>query len=47
MKPDIFKRIFILYAVLMIVALIAVELYVTAAVRNYYIDNLRKDLAIP
>ncbi len=46
MKPDIFKRIFILYAVLMIVALIAVELYVTAAVRNYYIDNLRKDLAI-
>ncbi len=46
MKPDIFKRIFILYAVLMILALIAVELYVTAAVRNYYIDNLRKELAV-
>jgi len=46
MKPDIFKRIFILYAVLMILALIVVELYVTAAVKNYYIDNLRKDLVV-
>ncbi|NJD55683.1 MAG: PAS domain S-box protein [Nitrospirae bacterium] len=46
MKPDIFKRIFLLYAVLMLAAIVVVELYITAAVKNNYVDNLRKDLAI-
>ena len=46
MKSGIFRRIFILYAVLMILAITLVELYITAAVKNYYIDNLRKDLAV-
>jgi len=46
MKSNIFRRIFILYAVLMILTIIVVELYITAAVKNYYIDNLRKDLAV-
>lgn len=46
MKSDIFRRIFILYAVLMVLAIIVVELYITAAVKDNYIDNLRKDLAV-
>jgi two-component system phosphate regulon sensor histidine kinase PhoR len=46
MKSNIFRRIFLLYAVLMILTIIVVELYITAAVKNYYIDNLRKDLAV-
>jgi len=46
MKSNIFRRIFVLYAVLMILTIIVVELYITAAVKNYYIDNLRKDLAV-
>jgi len=46
MKSDIFKRFFILYAVLMVAAILVVELYITAAVKKYYIDNLKKDLSI-
>jgi two-component system phosphate regulon sensor histidine kinase PhoR len=46
MKSNIFKRIFLLYAVLMVLTIIVVELYITAAVKNYSIDILRKDLAV-
>ncbi len=45
MKSDIFKRIFLIYAILMLLAIIFVELFVTAAVRDNHIDTLRKDLA--
>lgn len=46
MKSGIFKRIFVLYAVVIIAAAFFVELYITAAVREDYIENLRKNLAI-
>ncbi|MGC2061964.1 MAG: histidine kinase dimerization/phospho-acceptor domain-containing protein, partial [Thermodesulfovibrionales bacterium] len=44
MKRGIFRRTFILYAVVMILAVIFVELYITSAVRESYIENLKKTL---
>ena len=46
MKQGLFKRIFILYAVVMVVAAVFSEIYITSAVRDNYIDNLRKNLAV-
>lgn len=44
MKRGIFRRIFLLYALVLLLALLFVELYITAAVRESYIDNLKKNL---
>jgi two-component system phosphate regulon sensor histidine kinase PhoR len=43
-KHGIFRRIFLLYAVILIVAVAAVELYVTNAVREHYVVNLKDAL---
>jgi two-component system, OmpR family, phosphate regulon sensor histidine kinase PhoR len=42
----IFQRIFILYAVVMLLAILVVELYITAAMREYHIARLRDNLAV-
>ncbi len=44
MRHGIFRRTFILYAAVMILAVIFVELYITSAVREHYIENLKKTL---
>lgn len=44
MKRGIFRRTFILYAVVMVLAVVFVELYITSAVRESYIENLKKTL---
>lgn len=46
MKHGVFRRTFILYAVVMILAVIFVELYITSAVRDNYIENLKNTLLI-
>jgi len=46
MRKGIFRRIFILYAVVMLLAALFVEIYITSAVRDNYIDNLRKSLSV-
>ena len=43
-KSGIFKRIFILYAAILILAVLAFELYVTNTVRAHYIANLQENL---
>ena len=40
----VFKRIFSIYAVIMLLAVFAVELYITDAVRGSYITNLQENL---
>lgn len=46
MKRGIFRRIFVLYAVVILLVGGLVELYVTTAVRDSYIDNLKKGLVL-
>ena len=46
MKHGIFRRIFLLYALVVFLAAISVEIYITSAVRESYIDNLRQNLSI-
>lgn len=46
MKSGIFRRIFILYAVVILLAVLFVEIYITSTVRENYIDNLKKNLAV-
>jgi two-component system, OmpR family, phosphate regulon sensor histidine kinase PhoR len=45
-KRKIFRRIFLLYAVVMVLAALLTEFYVTDTVRENYLDSLRKNLAI-
>lgn len=45
MKRSIFRRIFWLYALVMLLAGVVIETYITAAVRGNYIDNLKKNLS--
>lgn len=45
MKSGIFKRIFIMYALVMLLAVLFVELYITKAVRESYMNNLKKNLS--
>ncbi len=45
MSRSIFRRIFWLYMLVMILAGFVVETYITAAVRENYIDNLKKKLS--
>lgn len=46
MKKGIFKRIFLIYSVLIILSLLLVEVYITSAVRESHIEDLKKDLAV-
>jgi hypothetical protein len=45
-KTGIFQRIFILYAVVMLLAILFVEIYITAAIRENHIATLRDNLAV-
>lgn len=46
MKKGIFRRIIILYALVILLAAFFVEIYITSAVRENYIDNLKQNLAV-
>jgi len=46
MKSGIFKRIFILYALIILLSGLFGEMYITSAVRENTIDNLRQNLAV-
>lgn len=46
MRPGLFTRIFLLYAAILLLALLGTELYVTGAVRTNEIDSLRDNLAM-
>ncbi|TAN44426.1 MAG: HAMP domain-containing histidine kinase [Nitrospirae bacterium] len=46
MKKGIFRRIFLIYSVLLMLSLVLVEIYITSAVRESYIEDLKKDLAV-
>ena len=46
MNRGVFKRIFILYAVLILLALLFIELSITSAIREHYLAGLRQNLAV-
>jgi len=46
MKKGIFRRIFLTYAFLMVLAVLSMELYITNAVREDHLDTLKDDLSI-
>src|SRR3990172_5685533 len=46
MKQGIFKRIFILYAIIILLSVFLIELYITDTVRKNYRDNLKENLSI-
>jgi two-component system phosphate regulon sensor histidine kinase PhoR len=46
MKKGIFRKTFAAYALIMVLSIIFTEIYITAAVRQNYINNLRKNLAV-
>ncbi len=46
MKKGIFRRIFILYGLVLLLAVFLAETYITSAVRDNHIDNLRKNLSV-
>ena len=46
MKKGIFRRIIILYALVILLAALFVEIYITSIVRENYIDNLKQNLAV-
>ena len=45
-KPSIFRRIFIIYAIIMILAVLITELFITTAVRERYVEGLQNNLAV-
>lgn len=45
-KQSIFRRIFILYAIIMVLAVLFTELYITNAVRERYVDGLQNNLSV-
>ncbi|MCL4490708.1 MAG: ATP-binding protein [Nitrospirae bacterium] len=45
MRCGVFKRIFLLYALVMFVAILFIEIYITAAVRESYIHDLKGNLS--
>jgi two-component system phosphate regulon sensor histidine kinase PhoR len=45
-KRKIFRRIFLLYAAVMVIAAFFTEFYITDMVRENYLDDLRKNLAV-
>jgi len=46
MKKGIFRRIFILYALVILLSGLFGEMYITSAVRENHIDNLRQNLSV-
>lgn len=46
MRRGLFRRIFILYAIVIVLAVVFVEIFITSAVRDNYLDTLRGNLAI-
>lgn len=46
MRKSIFSRIFLTYAILLILSMLSMELYITSAVRENHLDSLRRDLSI-
>jgi two-component system phosphate regulon sensor histidine kinase PhoR len=46
MKRGLFRRIFILYAIVIVLAVAFVEIFITSAVRNNYLQTLRSNLAV-
>lgn len=45
-KKGIFRRIFILYAIVFLAALTLIEIYITATVKNNYISNLEETFSV-
>jgi len=46
LKKGIFRRFFVFYAVVFLLAILFVEFYITSTVRESYTDNLRQNLSI-
>ncbi len=46
MKRRIFRRTFIIYAAVLIISVSVINVYLSSVIRNSYIDNLKKSLAI-
>ncbi|MHB8844096.1 MAG: sensor histidine kinase [Nitrospirota bacterium] len=46
MKRGIFKRIFVLYAAILLLALLFIELSITGALRDQHLDNLQQNLSV-
>ena len=46
MKKGFFRRIFVAYAVVLIVAVVFVEIYITSAVGRSYREDLKKGLLV-
>ncbi|MEJ2683468.1 MAG: ATP-binding protein [Candidatus Sulfobium sp.] len=46
MKKSVFRRVFILYAIVLVLGVVFIEIYVTAAVGKRYKDELRSDLLV-
>jgi two-component system phosphate regulon sensor histidine kinase PhoR len=46
MKKGLFRRIFFLYGIVLILSIFFIEIYITDTVRNNYNNSLRKDLSI-
>ena len=46
MKSSIFRRIFILYALVLFLTVLFAEVYITSTVRESYTDNLKQNLSI-
>jgi len=46
MKSGVFRRIFVLFAAVVLLSGIFGEIFITSAVRDNYIENLRKNLAV-
>lgn len=46
MKRRIFRRLFIVYALVLLLSLLLIDLYITRIVRNHYIDRLKDNLSI-
>lgn len=46
MNRGLFRRIFILYAIVIVLAVAFVEIFITSAVRNNYLETLRSNLAV-
>jgi len=46
MRKGIFRRIFLLYAAVLLLAIIFIEIYITSAVRESYINDLGKNLFV-
>jgi len=46
MKKGIFRKTLAAYALIMVLSVIFTEIYIAAAVKHNYINNLRKDLAV-